>query len=108
MPNSAVQALMSFVPREITPVEVELFRQWLGRAGDIPLAYVSERRSDDPRFYRRIVVQMDPAGLHIYTVHAPSAGTGSQWLVVPWGQPLHADVYDSLRDALNSIRSVLF
>jgi hypothetical protein len=89
-------------------MEVELFKQWLGRAGDIPLAYVSERRSDDPRFYRRIVIRLDPAGTYIYTVHSPSAGTGSQWLVIPLGQPLNAEVYDSLRDALNAIRPVLF
>jgi hypothetical protein len=107
MPSSTVQALISFPPREITPLEVELFEKWLGRAGDIPLAYVSKRRSDDPRFYRRIVVRMDPLR-GLITVHAPSAGTESQWIVSFLDQPYRADVYDSLRDALNSIRPALF
>ena len=106
MQNGEARVLAAFPPRVITPPELELFRQWLSRAGDIPLAYVSERRSDDPRFYRRIVIKMDPDGEPVCTVHAPSVG--SQWLVSFLDRPNSVQIYDSLQDALNSIMPVLF
>ena len=106
MENGEARALAAFPPRAITPLEVELLRQWLSRAGDVPLAYVSERRSDDPRFYRRIVMKMDPDGEPVCTVHAPSVG--NQWLVSFLDRPNSAEIYDSLQDAPNSIMPVLF
>ena len=106
MENGEGRALAAFPPRAITPLEAALFRQWLSRAGDIPLAYISERRSDDPRFYRRIVIKMDRDTEPVCTVHAPSVG--SRWIVSYLGTPFNAEVYDSLRDALNSIMPVLF
>lgn len=106
MENGEARVLAAFPPRAITPPEVELFRQWLSRAGDIPLAYVSERRSDDPRLYRRIVIKMDPDREPMCTVHAPSVG--SRWIVTFLGRPYSVAVYKSLQDALNSIAPVLF
>jgi hypothetical protein len=105
MPNSEAHTLLSFPPRPIGPAERTLLDEWLGRAGDIPLAYVSERRSDDPRLYRRIVIAADSARQLAYAVHAPSTGTA--WLVASTGQPSRAEIYETLRDALNSIRAVL-
>ena len=107
MPNRAALALLSFPPRALNPSELDLFREWLSRAGEIALAYVSERRSDDPRFYRRIVVRIDRRREDVCTVHAPSTGTGSQWIVTFPNQPRDAELYESLRDALNSIWRVL-
>ena len=105
MPNSEAHTLLSFPPRPIGPAERTLLDEWLGRAGDIPLAYVSERRSDDPRFYQRIVIMPDPSMQLVYTVHAPSSGVA--WVVSSPDQPSRTEVYDTLRDALNSIRRVL-
>ena len=105
MSNTAAQVLLTFPPRQIGPEEHALLNEWLGRAGDIPLAYVSGRRSDDPRFYQRIVIVADPTTQLRYTLHAPA--TASCWVVSSSDQPSHAEVYDTLLDALNSIRAVL-
>jgi hypothetical protein len=105
MPRRVASTLLTFPPRQIGPAERALLNEWLGRAGDICLAYVSERRSDDPRLHGRIVIRADPAGQLVHTVHAPATGTA--WLVSSPSQPTHAEVYDTLRDALNSIRAVL-
>lgn len=102
--SKATQALLSFPPRELEATERELFDEWLSRAGDVSLAYVSDRRSDDPRFFRRIVIQVDPVGEQAYTIHATSVGTA--WLVISLDQPANAEAYDTLRDALNAIRPV--
>jgi hypothetical protein len=103
--SKATQALLSFPPRALSEPERELFSEWLSRAGDIPLAFISQRRSDDPRMYLRIVIWLDAGGERVYTVHTPSVGAG--WLVAPFDQPSLANIYDTLRDALNSIRPVL-
>jgi hypothetical protein len=105
MPKRTAQILLSFPPRPLGPTERALLNEWLSRAGDIPLAYVSERQSDDPRLYRRIVIMTDPGKQLMYTVHAPSTGTA--WLVSSPDQPSRTELYDTLRDALNSIRAVL-
>jgi hypothetical protein len=105
MQSNAAQILLSFPPRPLGDAERALFNEWLSRAGDISLAYVSERRSDDPRHYRRIVIWADPGGRPMCTIHAPSAGTN--WLVTSTDQPTRVEIFDNLRDALNSIRAVL-
>ena len=103
--SKAAQALLSFPPRELGATERELFNEWLSCAGDVSLAYVSDRRSDDPWLYGRIVIRTTPDGKQAYTVHATSVGTA--WLVISLDQPANAEAYDTLRDALNSIRAVL-
>jgi hypothetical protein len=103
--SKAPQALLSFPPRQLGTTERELFNEWLSRAGDVSLAYVSDRRSDDPRLYGRIVIRVDPDGEQAYTIHATSVGTA--WLVIFLDQTADAEAYDTLRDALNSIRPVL-
>jgi hypothetical protein len=105
MPTNAANVLASFPPRALNPSERALFDEWLSRAADIPLAYVSGRQSDDPRLQHRIVIHMDPVAQPVWTVHAPSTGTA--WLVGFFGQPSSTIIYDTLRDALNSIRAVL-
>lgn len=105
MSKATMQALLSFPPRSLSQPERDLFSEWLSRAGDIPLAFISQRRSDDPRIYLRIVVWLDAGGEHVYTVHTTSVGTG--WLVAPFDQPSLTDVHDTLREALNSIKNVL-
>src|SRR5689334_5722998 len=77
--GKAPEALLSFPPRLLGPAERELFYEWLSHAGDISLAFVSQRRSDDPRLYSRIVIRVDPDGERAYTVHTTDSGTA--WLV---------------------------
>jgi hypothetical protein len=103
--SKATPALLLFPPRSLSQTERELFNEWLGSAGDIPLAFISQRRSDDPRIYLRIVIWLDASEEGVYTIHTTSAGTG--WLVGPVDQPSLTEFYDTLRDALNSIRPVL-
>lgn len=71
---------------------------------DVAAAYVSERRSDDPALYRRIVISIGPDTRPSHLVHAP-VGI-SCWLVTAVGQDLEVQKYNSLRAALNSIRKV--
>ena len=110
MTNSATDVLLSFPPRPIGEMERTLFNEWLSRAGDITLVYISDRRSDDPRFYRRIIIWPDPDKKLVYTVHSAA----SAWLVSSTEQTgkvfrdrSHYEAYATLRDALNSIRAVL-
>jgi hypothetical protein len=90
-----------FPPRQLGATKRELFDEWLSRAGDVSLAYVSDRRSDGPRLYGRIVIRVDPDGEQAYTIHATSVGTA--WLVSYIDQLAYAEVHGTLRDALNSI-----
>jgi hypothetical protein len=48
MPKTAVDILLTFPPRMLSPTEQALVEEWLRLAGDVPFAYVSQRRSDDP------------------------------------------------------------
>ena len=105
MPIRAANVLSSFPPRPLGPSERALFDEWLSRAGDIALAYISGRESDDPRLQHRIVIHMEATSDLVWTAHAPSMGTA--WLVGSLAQPAGMKVYDTLRDALNSIRAVL-
>ncbi len=77
---------------------------WLATACDVASAYVSERRSDDPALYRRIVVTVGPDPGPSFLIHAP--GGISCWLVSSVGRGSDVRRFDSLRAALNSIRPV--
>ena len=50
MPRHA-HIMLTFPPRELSPFERELVSVWLALASDVPLVYVSVRRSDDPALY---------------------------------------------------------
>jgi hypothetical protein len=77
---------------------------WLAATCDVASAFVSERRSDDPALYRRIVVTVGPGQGPSHLVHAP---TGiSCWLVSSVGRGSEVRRFDSLRAALNAIRPV--
>ena len=78
---------------------------WLALAGDILVAYVSERRSDDPRLHRRVVIVAGPTERPSHVIHAPTGNI--TWLVTIVGPPPHVEQFDTLRDALNSVRPVL-
>jgi hypothetical protein len=104
MPNRTGDVLRTFPPRPLNPDERALVEMWLSVACDVASAYVSERRSDDPALYRRVVVTLGPEPGPSYLVHAP-AGI-SCWLVTSVGHGCEVRTFDTLRAALNSIRPV--
>ena len=63
------------------------------------------RRSDDPAFYRRIVVITKPGDGPSHLVHTPTGG--ENWVVFSRSPNPRVDIFPTLRAALNSIRPVL-
>ena len=78
---------------------------WLALAGDVAATYVSSRRSDDPAYYRRIVVVTRPDEGPSHLIHAPSGR--DIWIVFTLGQRTRIQRFPDLRAALNSVRPVL-
>jgi hypothetical protein len=105
MPKYSAEILLAFPPRPLDEKEQALVDEWLALSGDVLMAYVSQRRSDDPRLYRRVVIAGGPTPRPSHIVHAPSGAAG--WLVTTVGPPVAVQVFDTLRDALNSVRQVL-
>ena len=105
MANSTVDVLRTLPPRPLGPGERQLLATWLAAAGDVALAYVSERRSDDPAIYRRIVIAMEPSGDPTFLIHTPA--DIDIWVLLHVSPEFEGRCFDSLRDALNFIRPVL-
>jgi hypothetical protein len=105
MAKSEADILLRLPPRQLAPDERELVAEWLSLASDVPTAYVSSRRQDDPVMYRRIVIATSPDGQPTQTIHAPAGMR--LWVKLTIGQEPGVDLYDSLAGALNSIRRVL-
>jgi hypothetical protein len=104
MTDRTGDVLRTFPPRPLNPDERALVGTWLAAACDIASAYVSERRSDDPALYRRIVVTVGPDRTPSFLIHAP---TGiSCWLLTSVGHGSQVQRFDTLRAALDSIRPV--
>jgi hypothetical protein len=105
MPKSAVDILLTFPPRMLSPTEQALVQKWLVLAGDLPMAYVSQRSSDDPAFFGRVVIATGPDTKPSHTIHVPA---GSElWLLTSMGPPQSVRQFNTLHDALNSVRPVL-
>jgi hypothetical protein len=104
MPNRTGDVLRTFPPRPLNPDERALVDTWLAATCNVASAYVSERRSDDPALYHRIVIAIGPDPRPSFLIHAP-AGI-SCWLVTSVGHGSDVRRFDSLRAALNSIRPV--
>lgn len=98
-------AMRHFPPRLLTPDEHALLAEWLAAAGDVAVAYASNRRDDDPAFFRRIVVVTKPSEGPSHLVHVPAGR--KRWVVFSLGERSQVQTYRTLRDALNSIRPVL-
>ena len=97
--------LRTFPPRALAPHEHAFVAEWLSRAGDIVSAYVAERRSDDPAMYRRVVIVAGLSNRPSHLIHAPEGM--SCWLLFSIGEYPPVRQFDTLREALNSIRPVL-
>jgi len=73
--------------------------------GLVPLAYVSQRRSDDPTFFGRVVIATGSDRKPSHTIHVPAGS--ALWLVTTMGPPQTVRQFNTLRDALNSVWPVL-
>ena len=91
--------------RPLTPSERAVVAEWLGAAGDIASAYVSDRRTDDPAIYRCVVIVTDPAEGPSHLIHAPT--DQNIWIVFLLGKMSKVLTFPTLRAALNSVRPVL-
>jgi hypothetical protein len=105
MPSNPKAVMLTFPPRELSPSERELVREWLALAGDISAAHVSSRRSDDPARYHRIVVSDAPDGRSTHLIHRPDGF--ELWVKMRIGPNPEIEMFGTLRTALNSIRPVL-
>ena len=105
MSKAAADILLTFPARTLSPTEQALVQEWLGLAGDVPSAYVSQRRSDDPKFFGRVVLATGPDRKPSHTIHVPAGS--AWWLVTSMGPPQRVRQFNTLRDALNSVRPVL-
>ncbi len=105
MSDSIHDVLLKYPPREIDPVERQLIDKWLALAGDISVAYVSGRKSDDPALFRRLVIAAGPGDQPTHLIHAP---VGLRlWVKLTVGGMATVEMFDTLLTALNSIRRVL-
>jgi len=105
MAKTAADILLIFPPRMLSPTEQVLVQEWRRLAGDVPSAYVSERRSDDPAFFGRVVIATGPDTKPTHTIHVPAGS--ALWLVTSMDQSNEVQQFGTLRDALNSVRPVL-
>jgi hypothetical protein len=105
MARESRDVLLRLPPRALAPHERALFAEWLALAGDVGTAYISERRSDDPALYRRLVIASDQGDKPTHLIHAPEGLR--VWVLMKLGPYPEITMYDSLRTALNSIRPVL-
>jgi len=99
------QAISYLPARPLTPDEHGLVAEWLAVAGDIALAYVSGRRSDDAALYRRVVIvtKADEGPSHLFH----TAAGRNVWVVFTLEQRVRIRRSRSLRAALNSIGLVI-
>jgi hypothetical protein len=105
MSTYAQAVMLTFPPRELSPLERELVGEWLALAGDVSDCHVSSRRSDDPALYRRIVVSDAPDGRPTHLIHHPSGL--DLWVKMTVGPYMQFEMFPTLTGALNSIRRVL-
>jgi len=105
MSKTAADILLTFPPRMLSPTEQALVEEWLRLAGDVPFAYVSQRRSDDPTFFGRVVIATGSDRKPSHTIHVPAGS--ALWLVTTMSPPQTVRQFNTLRDALNSVWPVL-
>ena len=92
-----------FPPRLLTDGEREILLGWIGAAADFT-AFVSERRSDDPAIYRRIVVCRRVDNRRLYLIH--SHRNSDHWIMVSAADGDEVGRFPTLRAALNCISPV--
>jgi hypothetical protein len=99
--DRAANVLMTFPPRPLTDGEREILRVWAAEADDV-FAFVSERRSDDPTIYRRIVISRTSTGQRLYLIRPPQGH--DSWLVLSAVEGEDVARCPTLRAALNFVK----
>jgi hypothetical protein len=102
MTDQLDHVLMTFPPRPLTDGERQILRDWAEPADDL-VAYVSERRSDDPALYRRIVISRRATRQRLYLVHCPNGADA--WIVVSAIEGEDVGRFPTLRAALHHIKA---
>ncbi len=92
---------VTFPPRPLTDGEREILRSWERGVDDV-FAFVSERRSDDPAIYRRIVITRSSTGQRLYFIRPPQGNDSWQVLSAKEGEDIAR--CPTLRAALNFVR----
>ena len=100
-----MRRLNRYPVRPLTPGERALVAEWFASAGDVVSAYVSNRRSDDPEIYHRVVISTRPDGSPSHLIQALLGR--DVWLMFSLGVRTRIRRFRNLGAALNSIRSVL-
>jgi hypothetical protein len=103
MDHQSKTALRTFPPRPLTEDERHVLLDWIKAAKGFS-AFVSERRSDDPEIYRRIVVSRRATKQHLYLIHSPT--DSARWIVFSAAKGEYVERFPTLRTALNYIEPV--
>jgi hypothetical protein len=105
MADGNLDVLQTLPARHLRPDERKVVVEWLAAAGDIALAYLSQRQSDDPAICGRVAIIEEADSGASYLIHAPA--NEDIWIVLHIGPPLEVQRFASLQDALNFVRPVL-
>ena len=104
MDSSIQHVLRTSSPRSLTDDERLLLLDWI-QAAQRFTAFISERRSDEPAIYRRIVVSLRATRQHLYLLHAATEPAGWIMLTIATGE--YAGRYPTLRAVLDYIEPVV-
>jgi hypothetical protein len=99
--DHTTNVLMTFPPRPLTEGERDIVRAWAAEVDDV-FAFVSERRSDDPTIYRRIVISRNSTGQRLYFIRPPQGH--DSWLVLSAKEGEDLARCPTLRAALDFVR----
>ena len=103
MLNSSNETGFGFAPRGLSEGEREVLANW-ALATESFVAFVSERRNDDPSIYRRIVVADRPSRQPRYLLHCPLAS--NWWIMLAAANKEQVGNFPTLRAALEFISRV--
>ncbi len=93
----------TFPPRPLTDDERQLLLDWINAAKGFS-AFVSERHTDDPAIYRRIVVSRRATKQHLYLIHPPKDSV--YWIIHSTVSRGYVERFPTLRAALNHIEPI--
>jgi hypothetical protein len=103
MDLASQNALRTSPPRPLTDDERQLLLDWKQAAQDYS-AFVSERRSDEPAIYRRIVVSLRATRQHLYLIHGSTEP--ACWIIISIETGEYVESFPTLRAVLNYIEPV--
>jgi hypothetical protein len=98
------RVLCTFPPRPLADGERQLLAEWTEVVKDFS-TFVSQRRSDDPAIYQRIVVSRRVTEQHLYLIHCPK--DLDCWIMISAVEGKSIGHFASLRAALDYISPVM-